>query len=462
MASLTAPSAPSPRSTPSPSCPAPTRSAPVARTRWRPPPGSPTATGTTTRCGRCARRSSRSQGCSRRRGSTLREDEAAALLELVGADEPTVAQMLLLTADQFVTGSSTGWGSTSGRSCWSGSGCMDSGSRLRPCAPAPCGTRPSCPQLLVQISGLAELRRLVADHLMPRATVLKARMVLAGLRDLARRLTPADPGGSERILAAIERLEAGSHEFAELRLAHLALTGSLRFSPDELAEVDRLARGGPAATPASASPRTRRSTTCAPPRWPPSSDGGRGPRIRLRIRSPPTPRERWPGATRRPGPADLALTLRHPSSADGSSTAAASGGASRWVSSTGAASAGAAWTSITGAGSAAGGSAWWVSATGSGSGSAGFWSAGIVAAGAPRTSLRHAVGACGHGQRGRLRVQNGRGAEDIVRGTGSRERGTQTRRTRCWRVAPARMRRRRGRARWKAPRAPSPEPRDGC
>jgi HAMP domain-containing protein len=97
-------------------------------------------------------------------------------------------------------------------------------------------------------------------------------MVLVGLRDVARRLATGDPQGAARIEAAIERLEASAHALAELRLVHLALTGSIQFDAQELAEVERVTRDGPAAVRLGLSPETeandvRSASLAAIERW---------------------------------------------------------------------------------------------------------------------------------------------------------------------------------------------------
>ncbi len=132
--------------------------------------------------------------------------------------------------------------------CSSGSACSACGSRSRPYRDGTVRDAAGLSALLVQASGLAALQRLIADQLLPRASILKARMTLVGLRDVARRLAPRDPAAADRILAPSSGSEASSHEFAELRLAHLALTGALQFALDELSEVEQVTRDGSVAT----------------------------------------------------------------------------------------------------------------------------------------------------------------------------------------------------------------------
>lgn len=106
------------------------------------------------------------------------------------------------------------------------------------------GTAGELARELVAVSGLPELRRLLAGHFMARAVGLKARTALAGLRDLA----VQEVGGDQPLLRAVEEVEAGSHELAELRLVHLVLAGATRFDEQERDEALRVTGSGGAVT----------------------------------------------------------------------------------------------------------------------------------------------------------------------------------------------------------------------
>ena len=99
---------------------------------------------------------------------------------------------------------------------------------------------------LVEVSGLAELRRIIDGHFLPRATTLKGRSALSSLRRLARQAAAKDPGAAQQIEATVEAIEASAHEFAELRLAHLVLSGAVKFSDEEVDEARRMTSGGDA------------------------------------------------------------------------------------------------------------------------------------------------------------------------------------------------------------------------
>jgi hypothetical protein len=98
--------------------------------------------------------------------------------------------------------------------------------------------------VLVQHSGLAGLRALIAEHFLPRARTLQARSALVSLRGLARELGGRDPATADRIERAAEQIEASAIEFARLRAAHLVSTGAARFADADRLELERLLLGG--------------------------------------------------------------------------------------------------------------------------------------------------------------------------------------------------------------------------
>ena len=90
---------------------------------------------------------------------------------------------------------------------------------------------------LVDRSGLAALRSLLTDHLLPRSQVLKARSTITGLRSIATRLATIDELAGRRLASEIERVEISTPEFAQLRLSHLVLSGEVNFDQTEIAEL---------------------------------------------------------------------------------------------------------------------------------------------------------------------------------------------------------------------------------
>ena len=78
---------------------------------------------------------------------------------------------------------------------------------------------------LVEISGLGELRRVIAQHFLPRARVLQARSALAAVRALARELRSVHAAIADQIDRHAEQLEASAVEFGQIRAAHLVASG---------------------------------------------------------------------------------------------------------------------------------------------------------------------------------------------------------------------------------------------
>lgn len=88
---------------------------------------------------------------------------------------------------------------------------------------------------LVGRSGLSELRGVLLSQFAARRDVLKARAALLALH----RIIPATDGATD-LAAEVERIEAGAHEFAEIRLLNAHRSGAISFRPDEAEQVDRL------------------------------------------------------------------------------------------------------------------------------------------------------------------------------------------------------------------------------
>ena len=161
-------------------------------------------------------------------GLTLREDEVRALRTVAATPEPVLERMLR-SADAFCEPESSELTVEIRRELLDRLGmfgvrfCTD---QLRDRAAC---TGPELAELLVAESGLDAIRALIMDVFLPRAHVLKARAAVAGLRLLARELELLDPVHARQLAAAIERCESSSPEFAELRLRHLVLSGTVVF-----------------------------------------------------------------------------------------------------------------------------------------------------------------------------------------------------------------------------------------
>jgi hypothetical protein len=99
---------------------------------------------------------------------------------------------------------------------------------------------------LVKRSGLDDLRTVLATQFTERRDLLKARSALLAI-DLV--LTREPRPATAPLAAEVERILAGAHEFAELRLLSTLRSGAVKLAPDVIAEAERLlgADGGSAA-----------------------------------------------------------------------------------------------------------------------------------------------------------------------------------------------------------------------
>ncbi len=102
------------------------------------------------------------------------------------------------------------------------------------------GTAAQLGPQLVEVSGLGELRRVIAQHFLPRARVLQARSALAAVRALAVDLRSSHPGPADQIDRQAERLEASAVEFGQIRAAHLVASGQVQVSDGERRELQTL------------------------------------------------------------------------------------------------------------------------------------------------------------------------------------------------------------------------------
>jgi hypothetical protein len=99
------------------------------------------------------------------------------------------------------------------------------------------GSAPDLARALVAESGLDQLRVLLATQFSTRRDLLKGRAALAALEDLAAEFPVA---GSAVIAEGVERIRAGAHELAEIRLLNALRAGGVPLSDAEVAEAERL------------------------------------------------------------------------------------------------------------------------------------------------------------------------------------------------------------------------------
>ena len=103
------------------------------------------------------------------------------------------------------------------------------------------GTATALADHLTARSGVPALAELLRTRFLPRAQILQARAVLVGLRSVAHRLADTEPALGRRLESELERIEASSLAFAELRLLHLVLGGATQLTERDVDDLTRLA-----------------------------------------------------------------------------------------------------------------------------------------------------------------------------------------------------------------------------
>ena len=176
-------------------------------------------------------------------GATLREDEVASLRSLASMPADDRAD-LLLSVDRFCDPASSPLPSQTREDLLDRFGLFGIRFALEVLTGADARTAPAVSRALVGASGVEELGEVLDDHFAGRARALKARSVVVAVKDVARRLERDKPDASRQLLASVEEFEATAHEFAELRLWHLALSGAVELDAEEVAEVRRVTTTG--------------------------------------------------------------------------------------------------------------------------------------------------------------------------------------------------------------------------
>jgi hypothetical protein len=176
-------------------------------------------------------------------GLTLREDEAAAL-RLLAATPDAVVDEMLLSADGFCEPSSSDLTVEIRRALLDRLGLYGLRLLVRELQAGRVSSASDLSRTLVLASGLGDLRTLIDERFLPRAQTLKARSAVAALRDIARSFADDDPARARLLDAEIERVESSIADFAELRAAHLVLSGSVVLGAEETSEVERVTSPG--------------------------------------------------------------------------------------------------------------------------------------------------------------------------------------------------------------------------
>ena len=100
---------------------------------------------------------------------------------------------------------------------------------------------PDLASRLQDVSGLEDLRAFLTRQLAARRDTLKARSALLGVRAV---LHAHPAAGSDDLAKMVERIDAGAHEFAEMRLLVALRAGEVGLRDDEAEAAERLLTPG--------------------------------------------------------------------------------------------------------------------------------------------------------------------------------------------------------------------------
>jgi hypothetical protein len=173
-------------------------------------------------------------------GVTLRQDEYDAITALVGTDR-AVLDPLLLSADRFtMADAEIDVGADTRRMLLDRIGLFGVRVSMALVRSGQARTATDLAAALVRRSGVDALRTALATQFADRADLLKARSGLAVLTSVLR----TRPGPAvDDLAAAVERIVAGTHAFAEARLLNELRSGNVAFPDDASADAERLLGG---------------------------------------------------------------------------------------------------------------------------------------------------------------------------------------------------------------------------
>ncbi len=177
-------------------------------------------------------------------GLTLREDEVAALRTLV-ATEPAALELMLLSAEHFCELHASDLTVEIRRELIDRLGIFGLRVAVQEVSKGATTAAALAPRL-VDHSGLGELRRLIVEHFLPRARLLKARSALVSARMLVPDLRAVHAAAADQLERGAERIDASAIEFARLRAAHLVSSAGLRLAEGEDSDLERLLLGATA------------------------------------------------------------------------------------------------------------------------------------------------------------------------------------------------------------------------
>ncbi|MFH1474401.1 MAG: GTPase [Chloroflexota bacterium] len=180
-------------------------------------------------------------------GATLREDEANVLRQLAALPSDELDD-LLLSVDRFVDPDRSEVSSLARTELLARLGLFGVRWSIAAFRRGVVRSAVDLSGALLEVSGIGRLVELLERHFAARAGVLKAWAALAGLRAIARGLPREQAAAAQWLVAESEKLEASAHEFAELRLWHLVLSGTIQLDEGERGELEQLTSEGSPAT----------------------------------------------------------------------------------------------------------------------------------------------------------------------------------------------------------------------
>ena len=167
-------------------------------------------------------------------GATLRDDEYRSLAAVAALPQEDIDD-LLLSADRFAGRRNGASGSAEREALLLRLGLFGVRLAVQLLRSRTVTNASRLAEELVSASGVAQLRRVLRDQFTERADLLKARSGLLALRAALSRA-----GGHDELAARLERIEAGAHELAELRLLNVLRSEPDTFADADLGEVERL------------------------------------------------------------------------------------------------------------------------------------------------------------------------------------------------------------------------------
>ncbi|MGZ4109233.1 MAG: dynamin family protein [Actinomycetota bacterium] len=170
-------------------------------------------------------------------GATLTQDEFGLIARIAARPEPEVDDMLL-SVDRFVEPAiASDVDPEARRRLLHRMGLFGIRFSISSIRSKEVQSAPDLASRLVDVSGLEHLRSFLATQLTARRDALKARSALLGVRAALRAQTvPA----SDALARATERIDAGAHEFAEIRLMVALRSGETGLRDDEADAAERL------------------------------------------------------------------------------------------------------------------------------------------------------------------------------------------------------------------------------